>query len=159
MSGNNFAEIKNKHRKGLTLVELIIAVTMLGIAIAGVVTVFHVGLSTSARANYLTGASIEAQLQMESLMGRFWCADLATEDWGIRLPCSSGDFDVRLEREFYAASIVEFCTDATCCAGYEDGIDEGYLMLIRVTVYVYRPSDSDWFFRHSNIINVSGSIV
>jgi len=67
---------KIKRRLGVTLVELIIAVTVLAIAVAGIVTVFHVGFQTSTRAHDLTIAGIEAQMQMEVLAGRPWIGTL-----------------------------------------------------------------------------------
>lgn len=63
---------KNKKYAGLTLVELIIAVGILTFGVSGVVTVLHVGFRQSRIANQVTQASIEAQLQMESLVGRRW---------------------------------------------------------------------------------------
>lgn len=62
--------VKNKKRSGVTMLELIIAVAVLVFAMAGIATVFHVAFQTSRQSNEITIASIEAQLQMESLIGR-----------------------------------------------------------------------------------------
>lgn len=70
-------KIKKKIRAGLTLLELLIAVTVLGVGIAGVFTVFTVGFNASIRANDISMAGIEAQLQMERLMGRPWFVEPA----------------------------------------------------------------------------------
>jgi prepilin-type N-terminal cleavage/methylation domain-containing protein len=131
---------KNKHRKGLTLVELIIAVTVLGIGIAGIITAFTAGFSMSARANYTTIASIEAQLQMESLVG-LTEAQLMTAGFTWNNPFQSNYMWVMLDLSSYGATTP---------------------MLRQATVYIFRSeaeaTANDWFFRHSNILNVTGNI-
>jgi prepilin-type N-terminal cleavage/methylation domain-containing protein len=67
---------KRKLQRGVTLVELLIAVTVLAVSVAGIFTAFGVGFMTSSRAHDMTISSIEAQLQMELLMGRSWDGDL-----------------------------------------------------------------------------------
>ena len=117
---NDFTGISKKHLKGLTLIELTIAVTVLAIGIAGIITVFHVGLSMSATANEITIAGIEAQLQMESLVGRPWIGsdtdlplsgldqDLDSVSppviWNTPFECSVGDLWVRLVYRPHMAS-------------------------------------------------------
>lgn len=155
----NFSGIRNiKPRAGLTLVELVIAVTVLVIAMGGIFTAIHVGFMTSARANDLTGASIEAQLQMESLMGRWWVDpvnptfSLSTnpgplgQPWNAPFPSTCGDFVVRLT-----------------------AVPEGFIgldiMSITATVFIYNtmddandhaadPNDETWIIRQRNIISV-----
>jgi hypothetical protein len=69
--------IPNKKLSGLTLVELIIAVGVLVSVSAGLMSLFSLGHSQSVVAHRRNLAGIEAQLQMERLMGRRWDLDLA----------------------------------------------------------------------------------
>lgn len=69
----SIADLKvKKVHSGVTLVELIIAVAVLIIGLAAVFTAMAAGLRSSTKSHELTVAGIEAQLQMESLIGRRW---------------------------------------------------------------------------------------
>ncbi|MCL2576691.1 MAG: prepilin-type N-terminal cleavage/methylation domain-containing protein [Defluviitaleaceae bacterium] len=166
MIQNNFDGIKYKHRKGLTLVELIIAVTVLVIGIAGILTVHHVAITTSTRAQSLTVASIEAQLIMESLVGRPWGND-PLSDVNLIGGCNlwgGADWGERFQSNGLWVRVLETPQQGT----HPDAVS------IRVTVYIYNteagaeaheiadvnglPDPRTWIFRHSNIINVKGTI-
>jgi prepilin-type N-terminal cleavage/methylation domain-containing protein len=58
---------RNKTRRGFTLVEVIIALVILGIGLVGVIQLFPMGLRSSARAESGTRAAILAQQIMEGL--------------------------------------------------------------------------------------------
>jgi prepilin-type N-terminal cleavage/methylation domain-containing protein len=162
MGENNFISLKRKQRKGLTLVELIIAVTVLAIAVAGTVTIFHVGFDASRRANDVTIASIEAQLWMERMVGLTLTQMLAEmkavhdpADWGAVFPSHGnvGDYGILITHG-NAPDVDALLND----------------ILRQITVYVYRPGElntgtaanpENWIFRHGNILNVdpTGSIM
>ena len=150
MCKNKFTGLKSKHRKGLTLVELIVAVTILAVALAGIFTVLHVGFSTSARANDLTIASIEAQLWMERLAG------LTFDEMNAEIP---GWTDITHTATFEGMSDGIWVTLTR--AAYDDTDDDINPMLRRITVLIHRSEtdSADWHFRHSNIFNVDGTIV
>jgi prepilin-type N-terminal cleavage/methylation domain-containing protein len=161
MIENNIAGIKSKRRKGFTLVELIVAVTVLVIGIAGVITVYHVGFSTSSRAHELTIAGIEAQLQMEKLVGRKWDTDLELIDWGDAFP--HNDLWV----------VLRYDNAPGDNNGETEGTPEFIQFSTQVTVYIYtnqNDAEADaaeadendfslFVFRHRNIINISGVII
>ena len=178
--------IKHKLRKGVTLVELVIAVTVLVVAVSGILTAFNVGFMTSTRAHNITMASIEAQLQMEMLLGRRWDggtlplasanfstppAPLATWNQSFE----SNGFFVRLEHEALEAlgghsrsnmaGITASVTEI-CALGCLTNCPPEELMLIQVTVFIYMTLDdaesnpnTSWVVRHRNVLNVNGRIV
>lgn len=70
--------VNKKSTSGMTLIELMIAMTVLVVGVAGIFTMFSVGFNTGNRAHDISMASIEAQLQFESLRGRPWALDMLT---------------------------------------------------------------------------------
>jgi prepilin-type N-terminal cleavage/methylation domain-containing protein len=68
-------------KKGFTLIELVIAVAVLAMTAGALFGTFSFGLTQSFRASRYHAASIEAQLQMERLVGRRWDGDLENIPW------------------------------------------------------------------------------
>ena len=62
----------NKKRKGVTLVELILAISLLTFATTPIIAVMISSFRTSAQAQEMKSASFAAQQAMEGLMGRPW---------------------------------------------------------------------------------------
>lgn len=164
---------KIKPLAGVSLAELIIAVAVLMIAVAAFATAFHVGLRTSAQARDLTVASIEAQMQMESLMGRPWVgapADFPLWDAAVPAnslvgrtgtgyagwdtPFPSNGLHVRIvHNDIRMRTCVPACgpTPPPPCAICSQ------VLSVRVTVYVCTSptvGPASYVLRHSNILHV-----
>jgi prepilin-type N-terminal cleavage/methylation domain-containing protein len=67
---------RNKKNAAFTLIELVIAVGVLALASGALFGAFAISLQMSFRATRFQAMSIEAQLQMEQLVGRPWTTDL-----------------------------------------------------------------------------------
>ena len=72
--------MKNKNRKGVTLLELIIAMAILSVASMPILHMIGTSVRSNADAHRATAASIMATQQMEELIGRPWHGNLADPD-------------------------------------------------------------------------------
>jgi len=137
-----------KSKAGLSLIELIIAMALISIAFGGLMTFFVVGLNMSRHGQRLDMANIEAQVQMEQLIGRYWHNDLRDlPHWGEIIPAYNG-FNMRRTAELWRGTLPE-------------GHDLFYppnplsgLVLVRLVVEIF---DGDTLIvRHDVILNVNG---
>ena len=83
-------------KKGVTLVELVIAVGILSFVIVPLFTLFVTGTQIRLAAERVRSANYQAQLELESLIGRPWVGDLRDGPEGPGGPSwehASGDID------------------------------------------------------------------
>lgn len=129
-----------KNNSGFTLLELIVSVAVLAVVSTALFAMFTAGLRQSVQNHLFTMASIEAQMQMEQLIGRMWVNDLEHEDWNTLNP--SNDFHVRLEYEV------------------SQSLANGTPVLIEVTVTVYRDTTPPVSITsHRNMLIVNNQII
>jgi len=137
--------MKKKTKRGVSLAELIIAVSVLVIAGTGLFIAFAAGLQQSTNAHIITMAGIEAQLQVEQLLGRPWTGDLQHINWGgNRIP--SNGFYICLSRP--NPSFPSTCAFA-----------EPNPRVLGVIIRVYADNDplnTNYLIEHSHILDVYG---
>ena len=135
-----------KMKSGFTLLELIIAMAVLAIASTALLVMFTGGLQESTRSHVFTMASIEAQMQMEQIVGRRWVDDLEHLDWLNEF--DSNGFTIRLE----------YCNNLGGNSLFRND-NPNDPILLDVTVVVITGHRLIPEVRHRNILIVSNSIV
>ena len=118
-------------KRGISLIEIIVAVGLLALLIFGAMTLVPRSLTMAKRAEYTTSAVNLAQAQMEMVLAR----DYQTLPGGIyetrqRLSSNPADYLYALERQTQITLVR--LSDLT-----ETGTDEG---LKRITVIVFYPT-------------------
>jgi len=173
--------IQKKKNAGLTLLELIVAVAVLTVVTGPLIVVFNQGIERSVQSHILTMANIEAQMQMEQLIGLDW-VELTALPPGV----ASGDFfagnavagenGIYRTLPFRSESNSDFWVVLQYDQNTASDIPSGNarrrslsneLIIVEVTVYIYRnlgiypynTSADTPFTSHRNILNVDGGII
>jgi type II secretory pathway pseudopilin PulG len=165
---------KNKKVLGFTLIELVIAVGVLALATGALFGTFAFGMQQSFRASRRTAASIEAQLQMERIVGRSMdCLNDLTAGgipWGSNMPSTCGSFNVVMtythhhtsQRSVnYPSGHPQHDPDFPPANGVLDSGEVPILIEVRVAVFERGAGgvSGDRMITHGNIINVSGGLL
>lgn len=124
-----------RHPRAFSLVELVIAIAILGLGLVGAMRVFPVGLRASQRAQLRSRAALAAQQTLESLKLKPW-EQLIEEETSQE----EGGFTVVTK---VSRPVLEHVTDASSIKALEISVqwnEEGKPRTLTLATYVYRPT-------------------
>lgn len=125
-----------RHRGGFSLVELVIAMAILGLGLIGAMRVFPVGLRASKRAQLRSQAALIAQRTLESLKLKPW------EQLEEETSQEEDGFTVMTK---VSRPTLEHLTDASTVRAFEVDVqwnEEGKTRTLTFATYVYHPAES-----------------
>jgi type II secretory pathway pseudopilin PulG len=151
--------LKNKRKSGLTLLELIVAVGILLVASVAMFNLFHFGLTQSHEAHRRNMAGIEAQLQMERLVGRKWTGGLDPLGSDPNITWYDQPVTTEPERDaFWLNSVPSLSTCSTFHIRFLWQPVPGFIMNRQIDVVVSELGEHSALFIHRNILNITGGL-
>lgn len=146
-----YNKMKHKKRKGVTLLELMVAVAILSMAVIPVMAMLVGSVRANMQSHRITIAIFIAQQAVEEFVGRTWEGDtgLSSHSWNTPLPEAAGNLG-----NFYVVSTYRRNTPSTPIAAPHPLHSTN---LMEVTVHVYdsaSPATRSLLARHSHIINI-----